>query len=125
MQNLVARIWRDSVWSKVISTAITASVTLLPFGIWWRNPSWTLSVPVWLLIGLVFLVVAGWALLLWLAIVGAADDEKPPQVELEPKLTVVDISIPQLDKNKTLTYPLKCYVTLRNDSRACADVGVS
>jgi hypothetical protein len=40
--------------------------------------------------------------------------------ELEPHTEVVDIDIPP--QNNGRTFPLKCYVTLRNASAKCADV---
>jgi hypothetical protein len=100
-------------------------VALLPLGIWWLHASWTYLIPVWLLVALVFLAIAGWTLFLWLTIEGTPDNGQQLRAEAEPNITVLDISIPPPDESKTLTYPLKCYVTLRNDSAACADVRIS
>jgi hypothetical protein len=49
------------------------------------------------------------------------------RLQLEPRFTTVNINIPPPDYNRTppLRYPLKCYVTMRNDSTICADVRLS
>src|SRR6202007_2218966 len=49
------------------------------------------------------------------------------QRTLSPHVSRVSVSIPTPDYNRKppLTYPLKCYVTLRNDSTQCADVRLS
>jgi TIR domain len=41
---------------------------------------------------------------------------------VQPDIKVVDVAIPPQDKGLNLTYPLKCYVQLRNDSASCIDV---
>jgi hypothetical protein len=47
------------------------------------------------------------------------------QRKLTPHVTRVSVSIPDIDSDRKLTYPLKCYVTLRNDAMECADVRLS
>jgi len=45
--------------------------------------------------------------------------------KLTPRVTRVSVSIPDIDHKLALTYPLKCYVTMRNDAMECADVRLS
>ncbi len=41
-----------------------------------------------------------------------------------PNIRVVDIVIPDQKPALKLTFPLKCYVTMQNNSTECADVRV-
>lgn len=43
----------------------------------------------------------------------------------EPNIKVVDITIPPQNPALRLTFPLKCYVTLQNESTECIEVRVS
>jgi hypothetical protein len=50
---------------------------------------------------------------------------RPSQHARASDIKVVEVTIPSQDPTLKLTYPLKCYVELRNDSTECADVRVS
>lgn len=100
MAKLVAAIewlWADPVWSKVIAAVIAAGV--LGFIGW---------------MGTIF----NW----WTTAFGRVMRFISNRYRLTPALRVVDVSISTPHPQQTLTYPLKCYVTLRNISTECADI---
>jgi hypothetical protein len=93
----IERLWDDPVWSKVIATGVIALIA----GIgtifnWWRAGFWRV-----------------------VSLLGRTH-------RLEPNIAVVNVRISTPDPNgPRWTYPLKCYVTLRNASTECADVRLS
>ena len=72
----------------------------------------TYSIPAWVLL-IIALTFLGFAFLLW----------KKSQLG-KAKIAKVAVNIIPVDKSKTLTYPLKCYVQLRNNSATCADISL-
>jgi hypothetical protein len=47
------------------------------------------------------------------------------QQNLEPKVRLVDVTIPAQNPALRLSFPLKCYATLQNESAECVEVRVS
>jgi hypothetical protein len=113
----MGRLWHDPVWSKVIAASITgvAAVLYAWIGNQWLPQMTTFN---WWLFAIALLGVLG----------GLAGGflifRKLNQVE--PNITKTGVRIPPPDPDRKLTFPLKCYVTLRNDSEEeCADVHLS
>jgi hypothetical protein len=121
MVSLIKRLWQDPVLSKLIAQgliwlvpiAVAVSPTFFP----WLGIQFNWPAP--LFIALALLGVLG-------ALIGAYTVYRN-QRRLDPATTVVSITIPDppSDRNPPLTYPLKCYVTLRNDSKECAEIRLS
>lgn len=100
MLEVLAKLWDDPVWSKVIAAGVVALIG--SFFAW---------------VGVVFnLWTAGLRYVIRLL------DKKYRPV---PDIKVVDIIIPDLNPTLKLSFPLKCYVTMQNTSTECADVRVS
>jgi hypothetical protein len=106
-------IWHDPVWSKVIAVGIVSLSGAVWASVhfnWWPRLLNTYSIPAWVLL-IIALTFLGFVFLLW----------KQPQFG-EAEIAKVAVNIIPVDKGKTLTYPLKCYVQLRNNSAKCADI---
>jgi hypothetical protein len=119
-------IWHDPVWSKVIAVAIVTlfGATGVHFD-WWRRLLIPYTIPAWLLALLIALTFLSLALFLWKRHQFGEATKDRTESELESNITKIDITIPPVDKSRSLTYPLKCSVQLRNDSATCADVRIS
>jgi hypothetical protein len=124
----ISRIWHDPVWSKVIAGVILALLaaawaTGAHFGLWPQLLG-TYPIRVWLLLLLVAVTLLSLVFLLSgrNTVLSAAKERNRP--DLEPNITKIDVLTVPPDKGLTLSFPLKCYVQLRNDSALCADVGL-
>jgi hypothetical protein len=100
MLELLARLWDDPVWSKVIAAAVLAVIGSIF--------AWVGNVFNWWAAGLQRIIC-------WLGM----------KYRPAPNIRVVDIVIPDQNPALRLTFPLKCYVTMQNNSTECADVRVS
>lgn len=125
---MLKKIWHDPVWSKVIATGIIALFGTIWAGVhfdWWSSLLSTYLTPVWLLFLLIALTLFSFTLFLWKQHQLGEMRKESAGPELEPKIATIDVAVPPVDKGKSLTYPLKCHVQLRNDSSMCVDVRVS
>jgi hypothetical protein len=106
-------IWKDPVGSKVIAAIIVGGAASIA-GFRFRAFLWDeISVPLLLLLIFVIVAATGYFLFAWAYF-------KLPR-ELKPQITLVDVAA-NLPANRGATYPVKCYVTMRNDSRISVDV---
>ncbi len=116
MLKILKQIWHDPVWSKVIAAVILAALAAIWAAVhfsWWQRLLSSYPIPLWLLVLLIALTLFSFAVLLW----------KRRQFG-EPNIKMIDLAV-RRDENKGVTYPLKCWVQLRNDSATCADVRIS
>ena len=108
---MIKTIWHDPVLSKVTAAIILAFPAWLAgahFG-WWPRLVSSHPVPGWLLLLLVAITVLSLAFLF---------------SRRRMNITKMDVLATPPDKGLTLSFPLKCYVQLRNDSAVCADVSL-
>jgi hypothetical protein len=117
------QIWHDPVWSKVILALLTAVWVSVHFNWWAHLPAVNPLPPCFSLLVLVLVLVAS-GIIWWLTLQVEEARRQLSQLKIEPNITTVDLSIPPENKSEVRTYPLKCYVQLRNDSAACADVRI-
>jgi hypothetical protein len=94
----IERLWNDPVWSKVIAAGVITLIGLILARRGAVFDSWTAGF---------------WRVVSWLG-------KKHRQA---PNVKVVDIDIPPQDNSRG--FPLKCYVTLQNNSTECPDVCLS
>jgi hypothetical protein len=94
-------IWDDPVWSKVIGAVIFSAGAAI-FGLF-RKERFKLALRV---------------------LFGHAEVPKAALPAFKPKITLMNAHCPPIEPNppQPLTYPLKCYVEIRNDSTYAIDV---
>ena len=114
--NTMKKLWKDPVWSKVISLGIATFLafaykvtTTQGFGFL----SSTVGVPLWII---PILVSAACVLVAFLL------PRKLPPKPTSPPLTVIGDFEIRYEPNRGLGFPLKCYVELRNSSSECLEV---
>jgi hypothetical protein len=121
MANITAvtkKIWSDPVFSKVIAQGIIYLIIVL-VGLGWVGTLrdwWTSGF--WWSVGFALLGGIG-------GIAGGFVFFSHQQYRPEPNIRVVDVIIPEQNPALRLNFPLKCYVTMQNNSTECADVRVS
>ncbi len=115
-------VWKDPVGAGIISGIVLAAIGWAvgkfasnPVFIWRQFP-----IPLWLII-IVACVLIGTA---W-KLLSQREVNIREAYNFEPKITLVSVSANMAPKGSTLTYPLKCSVFLRNDSKGCVDVMLS
>jgi hypothetical protein len=97
-------VWTDVVWSKVIAGIILLAISAVLAAMRWETLKRFVAA---------FLV--AWR-------------ESPPVAQMEslpPKISLVQVIATAPAPGPTLTYPVKCYVEMRNDSAGCIDVRLS
>ena len=112
------KIWSDPVFSKVIAQGIIYFILVL-VGLgwvgtlldWWGSGFW------W---SIAFTVLGGVGGLAGGFVFFRREQQRPA-----PNIRVVDIDVPDQNPSLNLTYPLKCYVTMQNNSTQCIDVRIS
>ncbi len=118
MGEKLKKIWHDPVWSKVIAALILTILSLLGGTLWKSGASvFGISVPLWLVV----VVAAGTFAVSVVMMSGILRSI----YGFTPELNLVSEIIPDPDPNQAWTFPLKCFVQFRNDSRGCIDVSIS
>jgi hypothetical protein len=110
-------LWHDPVWSKVIAAIIVALGAALYA---WIGQHWfpTIITFNWWFFAIALLGVLG-------GLVGGFFIF-PKLTQSEPNIKATSVRITTAPPDTQLTFPLKCYATLRNDSKdKCADVQLS
>jgi hypothetical protein len=120
MGNIAAaskKIWSDPVFSKVIAQGIIYFIAFL-VGLGWVGALWNWwSSGFWWSIACTVLGGIG-------GLAGGFVLFRREQGHT-PNIRVVDIDIPDQNPSLNLTYPLKCYVNMQNNSTECADVRIA
>jgi hypothetical protein len=109
---MLKKIWHD-VLSRVIAGVIFALLATVWAAVhfdWWPRLLNTYPIPFWMLV-LIALTFFSFCFLF---------SRRRP--EFKPIITKIDVLAVPPDKGLTLSFPLKCYVQLRNDSVIYADV---
>lgn len=97
---MTVQIWNDPVWSKVIGGLIVS------------------------LLLAILAAMRGRLALATRVLFGVAEVPKAELPIAKPKVTLINVDCPPIDQNpaQKLTYPLKCYVEMRNDADYAIDV---
>ena len=122
MGEKLKKTWNDPVWSKVIATgiwaAIVGSVALVVRIVWGSGSKFLgFAVPLWLVV----FICAG-AFIVSVLILSTF---LRATYGFSPQLKLINVSVSDPDPNQTLSFPIKCYFTFRNDSQGCIEVSVS
>lgn len=128
MLRILKQIWQDPVWSKVIAGIILAIIAAIWAGRhfdWWPRLLANYPTPLWFTVLIVAFGILAAAVVAWKQLQLNLARAQTPSFDLEPNIKTIDVTIPPVNTEKILTFPLKCYVQLRNDSSACADVRLS